>query len=238
MKYTEQWKTRWHDTDADRRVTPSHLLVYMQETSNGHTASVGMPLDDLRDTKKLAFILSRLRLRIYAPLHAFEDINVKTWTTPARGFSSCRSFQILRGEELIAEADSVWALVGTEDHALHKPDEAGYAFEHEEPSVIDLPPRIRFPSESPLEEIGQRRIVYSDLDYNGHMNNTRYPNMLLDFLPKEETRRVCGFVLSFLHEAAEGDTLRVLLAKDGKNRYFRTVNEAGTVCLEAQVVLE
>lgn len=238
MKYTEQWKTRWHDTDAVGRVTPSHLLVYMQETSNGHTASTGLPLDELRRQRGLAFILSRLRLRIHAPLHAFEEVTVNTWTTPSRGFASNRSFEILREGEMIAECDSSWALVGIEDHSLHKPEEAAYDFVHGEPSPMDLPPRIRFPADAPLEEIGTRRIVYSDLDYNGHMNNTRYPNMLLDFLPREEALRARGFVLSFLHEAAEGDVIRVLCAKEGENRYFRTVNEAGTVCLEALVVLE
>ncbi len=237
MKYSESWRTRWHDTDADRRVTPSHLLVYMQETSNGHTASAGMPLDALRDERHLAFILSRLRLEIHRPLYAFEDITVETWTNPARGFSSCRSFRILRGEEVIAEADSTWALVGTEDHALHKAEEAGYAFAHEEAPSLNLPPRVRFPSDIPLQEIGKRRIVYSDLDYNGHMNNTRYPNMLCDFLPAEEIPQIRGFVLSYLHEAALGDTLTLFSVRDGENRWFRTVNEAGTPCLEAQILL-
>ena len=237
MKYTEHLRTRWHDTDAERRVSPSRILEYMQETSNGHTRAAGRNLDNLRDEKHLAYILSKLRLEILQPLHAFEDITVETWTSPSRGYSSLRSFQILRGGEVVARADSTWALVNVVDRSLCKPDEAGYAFEHEEPVAIDLPLRIRFPADVPLERIGERRVVYSDLDYNMHMNNTRYPNMLCDFLPLEEIGRIRGMILSYLHEGAYGSNLTVLCAKTETERFFRTVDENGTVCLEAQVSL-
>ena len=59
MKFSLDYTTRWHDTDAERRLRPSTLLVYMQETSNRHVASTGMSLDRLRDEKGLAFILSK-----------------------------------------------------------------------------------------------------------------------------------------------------------------------------------
>ena len=238
MKYSVPYTTRWHDTDATRRVRPSQLLVYMQETSNAHVAHIGMPLDQLRDEKQLAFILSRLRLAIYRPLYAFEDVRVETFTNPSRGFSSGRAFRILRGEEVIAEADSVWALVGTEDHQLHKPEESGYAFEDEAPPELPLPARIRIPSDLSLEEISRRPIVYSDLDYNMHMNNTRYPDMLCDYLPLDEVERIRGICLSYLHEAAFGDTVTVLRGKKEDTYYFRTVNQAGTVCLEALILLD
>lgn len=237
MRYSEPYRTRWHDTDAERRVCPSRMLEYMQETSNGHTRNSGLPLDDLRDKKHLAFILSKLRLEILRPLYAFEDITVETWTSPSRGFSSLRSFQILRDGEVVARADSTWALVNIETKSLCKADEAGYAFEHEDAVAIDLPTRIRFPSDVPLEKVGERTVVYSDLDYNMHMNNTRYPNMLCDFLPPEEVGRIRGMILSYLHEGAFGSRLTVLCAKTETDRFFRTVAEDGTVCLEAQITL-
>lgn len=238
MKYFQSYRTRWHDTDATRHLRPSQLLVYMQETSNEHVSHIGMTLDELRDQKHLAFILSKIRIAFYRPLSAFEDIEVRTWTTPSRGYSSGRCFQIVRGEEVIAEADSTWALIGTEDRQLHKPEETGYPFEDEAPLVLDVPQRVRFPADVPLETVGKRPIVYSDLDYNMHMNNTRYPDMLCDFLPLEAVGRIRGMTLSYLHEAAYGDTMTVLCAKTDGAYFFRTVNGQGIPCLEAQIVLE
>ncbi len=237
MKFSRNYTVQWHDTDAARRVRPSRLLVYMQETSSHHVASTGLSLDELRDRKSLAFILSKIRLAIHKPLGAFEEITVETWTNPSRGFSSGRSFRILRGDEVIAEADTTWALVDTEERKLHKMEETGYQFEDEAPVELDLPARVRFPAGIAFEKLGERAIVYSDLDYNMHMNNTRYPDMLCDYLPLEEVGRIRGMTLSYLREAAYGDVITVLGGTDGSLRYFRTVNSEGATCLEAVVVL-
>ncbi len=238
MKFSKHFQTCWHDTDACRQVRPSQLVVYMQEASNRHIASTGMSLDTLRDEKHLAFILSRIQIALYRPLSAYEDIEVQTWTCRGRGFSFPRCFRILRQGEIVAEAITLWALIGTEDRQFHRMEETGYVFEDEEPLSLSVPARIRFPADCPLEHLGVRQIVYSDLDYNMHMNNTRYPDMLCDFMPLSEVGAIRGISLSYLHEAAFGDKVTILSAKAGGSRYFRTVNEEGTVCLEAQICFE
>ena len=237
MKFTKKFTTNWHDTDAERRVRATRLLVYMQETSNRHMASLGTNLDNLRDRKKLAFILSKLSLAIYRPLYAFEEIEVETWTCASRGFSFIRCFRIKRGEDIIADAHTTWALIDTQSQRFCRPSDSGYAYEDEEPLYLDLPQRFRLPEGSELCELGQRRIVYSDLDYNMHMNNTKYPDMLCDFMPIDKIGNIKGMVLSYLHEAAFGDTMSVRGCEKDGIYYFRTVNSSNDICLEAQVVV-
>lgn len=237
MKFSLDYTTRWHDTDAERRLRPSALLVYMQETSNRHVASTGMSLDRLRDEKGLAFILSKIRISFIRPLSAFEDITVETFTVPSRGYASIRCFRVLSGKEVVAEADTTWALLDINDRSLRLMEEAGYDFEDEAPLDIVQPVRTRMPKELISEVVGERRIVYSDLDYNMHMNNTRYPDMLCDFLPFDEIGNIKGMTLSYLREAAFGDVLTVERAAADGAYYFRTVNQRGEVCLEAVVCL-
>ena len=237
MKYTERYTTRWHDTDAWRRVRLTQLLVYMQETSNRHMASLGKSLDALRDENGLAFLLSRIRLEICAPLYMGEEITVETWTSDSRGFSFIRSYQILRGEEVIAKAETVWALVDLETKKLCRNDSVDLGFVNDEaPVELSLPNRFRVPPTDTLTLLGDRKIVYSDLDYNMHMNNTRYADMLCDFLPVEEVGKIRGMSLTYLHEAAFGQTVRVY-CRQGEHTYdIRTVNGEGVACLEAQII--
>lgn len=237
MKYRKTYTTRWHDTDAERRVRPTQLLVYMQETSNFHMASLGKSLDALRDEDKLAFLLSRIRLEICKPLYAEEEITVETWTAESRGFGFLRFYRILRGEEIIATAETVWALVNLEDRKLCRVDSIDLGFENDPAVDLSIPTRFRVPPTEKLTLLGNRPIVYSDLDYNMHMNNTRYADMLCDFLPLEEVGRIRGMSLTYLHEAAYGQNIRVFCGK-GEGVYdFRTVNEEGTACLEAEILL-
>jgi len=236
MKYTEKYKVRWHDTDVMRKVRPSELLVYMQETANRQFESVGRDLDAERDTKKVAFILSRISLDFYAPLHAYEEIEVDTFTCESRGFSFERGFLIRRGEETVAKGASVWALVNLENGSLLRAESYDVGFENEPKAVTETPLRIRIPKHEEFELVGKRKITYSDIDYNMHMNNTKYPNMLCDFMELDDTEKIAGMSLSYLHEAALGDEIDIYRVKTDDGYFFKTMNKDGKVLLEAQVV--
>lgn len=238
MKHSEHYTVKWHDTDANRTMTPSHLLAYMQETANRQLAAFGMTLDELRDTHGLAFLLSRITLRIYLPLYADDEITVQTWVCESRGLSFLRCFRILRNEQTVAEAQSIWALLDLKDKKLMPVSAFPYEIEPDPALDGEFAKRVRVPQASVMESVGERKIVYSDIDYNGHMNNTHYPNMLCDFTPDICQKRITGMTLSFLREAAFGHTLQIFRADCMGGSYFRTVNEEGVTCLEAQLLYE
>ena len=237
MKFVKEYTTRWHDTDATRIVRPTQLLVYMQETSNAHLDSTGHNLDRLRDEHSLAFLLSKTKIALYAPLYAHEEIRVETFTAESRAFGFNRYYRILRGDEVIAAADTTWALIDLNSKQLCKADAFDFGFEHEPSLDIGLPPRFRVPHTDELELLGERRIVYSDLDYNMHMNNTRYADMLCDFMPLEDIPKIKGMSLSYLHEAAFSDVIKIYAKKSDGRYSFRTVNQNGITCLEAEVLI-
>jgi acyl-ACP thioesterase len=116
-----------------------------------------------------------------------------------------------------------------------------YGFTAEEPLPLVTPRRFAVPEN--MTEVGTRRIVYSDIDYNGHMNNTRYPDMVCDYLPDGTVPHVRTMHLEFAKEARYGATLRVergcRTAETGETVYLvRTIDEAGEVCLSAEVWLD
>ena len=238
MLYTETYQVRWHDTDAGREMCPSEVLAYMQETANHQFRTHAVSLDELRDTKGVGFILSRIAIDFLKPVHAYETIRLVTATCAGHGLSFPRRFEMLREGEIVARAMSQWAMVRVSDRTLLRVEEAPFAFGDEPPIEVDTPLRFRMPRELAFEQVGQRRVVYSDLDYNMHMNNTKYPNMVCDFLPNAPELRVRGMSLSYHKEAAFGDLLTVERATDGAGTwYFRTRKEE-QVCLEAMVFAE
>ena len=238
MKHSENYRTTWHDTDCARKVRPTQILTYFEETSNLHMIAVGQPLDKIRDDAGLGFILSRLTMRFYKPLEAYRNVRVETWTSEGRAFSTLRSFRLLDGDDVIAEALTLWALVDINERKPVKISSYDFGFEHEPPIEIDAPSRVAFPKDLELEKVGERKIFYSDCDYNMHMNNTRYPDMLCDFLADVKCGRLSSMTLSFVREAAMGHTLSVYRTKKDENTYlFRTVDEDGNTCLEAEVCL-
>ena len=237
MKYTEKMTVRWHDTDASRQVRPSEILVYMQETANRQIDNAGLSLDELRDTKKLAFILSKIKLVFHKHLFAYDKIDSRTWTCESKGYTFNRCFDIHKDGELVAEGISFWALVDLDEKKLVRCDSFSLGVEPDEILEINVPRRIKPPTDE-LALLGTRDIRYSDIDYNMHMNNTRYPDMLCDFMPLEKIPKIREMTLEFLHESAFGDTLTFYGANKDGRYYFKTVNKNNDTCLIAEVVTE
>ena len=237
MKYTKNFTVKWHDTDAFRAVRPSEILVYMQECANFQLEHFGLSLDALRDEKKLAFILSKIKIIFHKKLYAYDDISVRTWTCESRGFTFVRCFDIHRGDELIAEAISFWALVDLENRRLVRCDSFELGIENDPALEIEVQRRIK-PQAAEFSALGRRDIRYSDIDYNMHMNNTKYPDMLCDFMPIDKVESISEMTLEFLRESALGDTLEFERAAEENDFYFKTVNGAGDVCLSAKITVK
>ena len=70
------------------------------------------------------------------------------------------------------------------------------------------------------------------------MNNTKYPDMVCDFLPDPAHTRVTGLSLSYCHEAAFGDVLTVERATGENGIYYIRTRLKDVVCLEAMVRTE
>lgn len=247
MKFTAKYKSNWHDTDAHRIVRAGVLVRYMQETANRQCEESGLPLDKLRDEKGLGFILGTISMKIEKPLYAYEDFEVRTWCKMARGFTFNRYFEIVRDGEVIASAATVWVLIDINEKKMVRAE--NYEWMHErfyydepvDPAI--LPKKARIAQGVELCPVGQRKIVYSDIDYNMHMNNTHYPDMICDYLDEmtsdDPAYRVSAMSLTYVKESKLGATLSISRSKldDLGNILVRTQNEQGENCLDALVVL-
>ncbi len=234
MKFTQNYNVRWHDTNANREMTPSAILTLMQETTNKHIQTIYPTLEYIRDELHQAFILSKVYMRFYEPAYAYDDITVETWTgVESRGFTFYRSFAVKKGNKTIADALTLWCLVDTLNQKLLPVSKFENNFV-DEPSInIDMPRKIKFPADVELEFVGNRKIVYSDIDYNKHMNNTHYPSMLIDFLPSPEDFKVTELMLSFIKGAIYNDEIKIHRSYEDNVFYFKTFNSAQNTCLEA-----
>ena len=232
MKWTERFHINSHDCDENGIVRASLILRYMQEAANLQLHHLGPTNEELR-ARGTAFILSRISMNLYRPLHAYEDITASTWGCESRGVSFNRCYQIMREDEVIAEAESVWGLIGIADHKLYRVDEIELGFGTDEPLTLDAPRRVHIPRDLQLSPVGERSVMYSDLDANRHMNNTNYPDMLCDFIPDMNQKRVTSMSISFAGEAKPGETLKIYMHENGGLYHFRTLRGDGSTNVEA-----
>lgn len=238
MKWTEHYKVKFHDTNSNEILSTSGILKLMQETGMLHMNGVRPSYNDLLNQDK-ALILSSIRINIYSPICSYDEVDVVTWATGSRGFTTYRSFQIFKGDELMAEANTVWALVSVSEKKLVKISEVDFSnFEPEPQLVLDAPSKVRIPNELKLSLVGEYTVRYSDTDINHHINNTNYPDLFFNYLPSPEAKLVKSIAISYINDAKIGDNLKFYMAKTDGKYFMRSIHEDGRINAEVEFTVE
>lgn len=238
MKWSEKIRVRFHDTDENETASVSQIFKYIQEAAMCQLNAQHPSYDELLAQGK-AFILSAIRLEIHAPIFAYEEIIASSWACPSRGLNFLRCYEIERDGEILCEAASSWALVSiNEKKLLSVEDIDTSAYSMDEPVTTERPVRVRIPSALPMSLVGEYTVQRSDIDVNGHMNNTNYPRIICDRIPNANRLRVKSIGVHFASEAVLDETLKVYMSRVDNRFYFRTVRSDGKTNIEAEIIVE
>jgi acyl-CoA thioesterase FadM len=239
VRHTVDYEILSHDTGHNGEVHPSAVFRYFQETADHQMRTEGPTYRELYE-QGLAFVLSRMHVRLHATLRSYDKVTVQTWAyDPPRGVSYERYYQMYRGEELVAEAGSVWALLNVSSGELCRVGTLPLHYGSDEPLAIST--RFRLPS-AEFTVVDAHTVRYSDVDVNNHMNNTRYPDMLRDCIPHIDGLRITGIQIHYVSEALLGDTLTVSRAEAEENGHpvfwFQTEKQGGECNVRARIDTE
>ncbi|MBQ8837365.1 MAG: hypothetical protein IJ002_07675 [Clostridia bacterium] len=236
MKFTEKVQIFNYDVDMHGNLRPTALLAKLEEVGSNQMTAYPPNNDDLRKMG-LGFILSRVVMRVYKNLRTNDVAEGQTWAaTTSRGLSYNRCYRLVKDGEPVADVFTVWALLSFNEGRLIRLEECKdmhIGGEPEEPFELDIPLRVRMPKAEEFREVAKRKVYYSDTDINGHMNNTKYLNMLCDFVPEIEKKSLRGININYVNEAPLGDELTVYLKEDDGMCYFKTVRSDGKTNCEA-----
>ena len=197
------------DIAVDRygRMKPSMILFIAQEVAGRHCNILSVDYDTLA-RQRMFWAVTRHRVQITRLPERGETIRVETWPMPTTRVAYPRS--VIAYDEAGNEcfrAISLWVLMNLDTRNMILPGKSGI-------SVVGTLRGMELASPSglvPKELINhrQRPVCFTDLDRNGHMNNTRYLDWIDDLLPSafHETHRVKEFTVCYLSEAREGQNL-------------------------------
>jgi acyl-ACP thioesterase len=209
--WQENITARFADVDHSDRLTLAAAFDYFQEASIKHAGALGVGLADMEQTG-VAWILSRITARIERRPRYGDKLTVQTWPRGAEKLFAVRDCAILdEAGAILARARSNWLIVDLEKrrplrHQLtmeRLPLNEGIDMVNER--VISLEPR------EGLVKMGERRALYSDIDYYGHVNNARYAQWIQDsvepgLLEQAETLRLD---IVYLQEIKFGENIEL-----------------------------
>ena len=218
MNSTElSFTLRVSECDANNLWRPGAILTEMQEAAGTHSSSVGCGREVIVQSG-IAWVVTRLELRMLRYPSSGEKITIRTWHRPTRHRLFPRYFEIRDGRgEVVAQASSLWLLMDLETRQSVSADRLPVQLpdNSDAPEIMPLPGAIAA-LDAP-EKVILRETVYTDLDANGHVNNTKYADWLCNALGIEEMAAHPPETLNihFNSEILPGQPVELRLRRDG-----------------------
>ena len=179
-----------------RRLRMSELFRIMEEASIAHTEELGCTRDRTLD-RGLLWIITRQQAEIEELPAYDEEITVRSWQGDMMHVFFPRFYEIERAGRVIVRGQALWMLIDEESRQMVMPEDYDIFIPGRPGSDDMMLAPVVIPSELREEESGddgsgregagtviRQDLVtrFSQVDINGHMNNTRYFDIIDDAL--------------------------------------------------------
>ena len=209
----------------------------MQELSEIHAAHLGFSRSSLLENGMM-WVLYRLHV-VMNEYPTYGDTLVETtWPCAIEGPVFPRHFRFNRPDGTqVGKAITAWVLIDLKTRRPLRPAALpGTIPPSELPPSLPMPGMLRIAGGTPL---GSRTVLYSDLDINGHMNNTRYIDWVCDTLDLSAllSGTLKEFQINYISEALPGERIDLFAQTEGNTTLTLGKRGDGRTVFEARTVL-
>ena len=199
-----------NDVDSRFNLKVPALYRYFQDAALLATKDV--KVDSMSLAKKnIDWVITRMDVEIIRLPKCDETIFVHTYPGKDMAFFYPRYFYITdEKDNVIVRSSSLWVLIDNNTRKMISDREVvKHLPEEHQSDELPLPNKIQIPQEKIFVE--KRKIHYHDLDFNSHMNNVRYVELLLDVHDKEfyDHNRPSFISLNYMREIKEKEIVSV-----------------------------
>jgi acyl-ACP thioesterase len=224
--YTIQRHVTDSDADFARRQRLSSMFSMFQDIAALHADNLGASVKRLHEELNVAWILMRVRIEVDSYPALAQDIIVETWPQAPRALYE-RDYRIrdMDGNILVRSA-SIWVIMDLAAREIKRDKFLDY-FGLEMVKDRALGKGFgRLKSMDGAELVYEKEMRVSELDYNLHVNNAKYVDLIMDSFPFEthQNREIKAIEVHYINETSAGDVLQI---------YHREIDES-TVYIECK----
>lgn len=212
--YSKSYYIGSNDVDQFLELKLSSLFKLMQDISTEHAEVLDIGKANTID-KGLYWVITRMEVEILKMPQYLETVILKTYPGDDLKFIFPRYFQLEDQKgNILVKASSTWMVLNRSNHhpCLRPFEGRTLPPEHLE-GELELPKKCVQKETSLLEE---RKVRYSDIDLNGHLNNTKYIEYILDSHDSSfyKKNRIKHFLINYNKELLDNDVLSLSSSHD------------------------
>jgi acyl-ACP thioesterase len=210
-----QEKSNLHFGAIDRsdRLTLASTFDFFQEAAINHAEALGVGREAMIKSGQI-WVLSRLSVVWDRRPKWGEEITVRSWPRGWEKLFVLRDYDIRDAEDIpVVRGRSCWIILDIERRRPLRPQAVMETMPLNEglDAMTGVPGAIAPAAEEQPQKVGERRALYSDIDYNGHVNNTRYIQWIQDIIEPVILESACRARLdiNYLGEVKPGETVEL-----------------------------
>jgi acyl-ACP thioesterase len=185
----------------------SELFSVLQELSIADVEKAGITRDRTLD-RGLLWVISRMKLLFERPIQYDEEVTFTTWPGKRIHMVFPRYYEARDSEgNLLLQGSALWLLIDAQRRIFISPQDYDIEIPPAEKEGIELPMALRRISQDRPAVI--RTALYSDIDLNGHVNNTRYLDWMDDLFDMHfhDVYTVSALQINYEHEVTCGQSV-------------------------------
>ena len=236
MKYNYEYEIKYQEVDGKKKLRLFNLENYLLEVAGTVADQLGFGIAQLHP-KGLTWILTRLSLEMYElPTHC-EKVRFETWIESNAHMLSTRNFRIYSGDKLIGQCKSVWAVLDLQKREIVNIFDDPIFADSVDGDVIEMA-RVRMTTLPEPTGCMPHKIVYSDIDYNGHCNSCRYLQAMMDaYLPDYYGKKI-RLDINYSKEVMLGDELQTYYLVSADGVQYQQKNQNGETSCSAKITID
>ena len=223
-----QFKVRSFDVDKNKNITATSICEYLQEVAGEHSNSLGFGYRQFVK-KQMVWILSGIRIEVEQTPKWEDEILIKSWVVGNNRFISRRDFEWSdSNDNILIKASTNWILFDISKRRPQLVDSMNIDVKmHPERKAILTEERSLKNTYTDFDTLDYS-VLYSDLDMVGHMNNTKYIQLILNSYSPEfhDNNNLKNLDINFKTEAKYNENLLLQTKAIGEKEYFHELKRA------------
>ena len=199
--YEESFRLRISDYDCNDKITPVTILDLAQDVAGKHADILNIGYEEFIKNNNI-WVLIRTRLEMFSYPLLYSTLKVKTWPRVKGRVDFDRDTLITdENDNIVCKLQSKWVVINYVNRNIVLPRNINYP-------IVDFCEDKNF--DTPFNKIDDFDISnlnpihictrFNDLDHNGHVNNIKYVQYIMNELKLEKNIFVKTLEIDYIHE--------------------------------------
>lgn len=208
--YTRSFTAGGMECDYAGQLYPAALQSKLLDCAIAHAELMGCSRQATYGAIGGYWMLIRLGVIVDTPPVYGQQYTVTTWPRGVSGPYFMRDYTVDCGGVTIAKASSAWLITNIEARKIIRARDYPYGVVSMLPDLPEQVPLTKLSPAGELVYLGCHTVVYSDIDINNHVNNTRYVAMICDALALHtQNRRLRTYQINYNKQCLHGECIEL-----------------------------